>query len=254
MATRSPGEFCWINMLTPQPDEARTFFSGVLGWTFFEMPGMGHGIKVGGRDIGGLFDLNGPNTPPGTPAHIGVMIKVENLESTLAQIMALGGAAEPPMEIGPAGRMAVCHDPNGAEFDLWQPLAMQGTDVDASLHGAPSWFETITTDDARATAFYTSLFGWTPQLTNMGAFSYTSFMQDGIAVAGMMPRQPDMGDMPTDWRVYFSVHDTDAAAATAAALGGTVCVPPTDIPNIGRFAGIISPQGVMFYVIKDLPR
>ena len=254
MATRSPGEFCWINMITPQPADARAFFGTVLGWTFFEMPGMGYGMRVGGRDIGGLFDLNGPNTPPGTPAYVGVMIKVENLESTSAHIIALGGTARPPMEIGPSGRMAVCHDPNGAEFDLWQPLTMHGTDVDASLHGAPSWFETITTDDAGATAFYTSLFGWTPQLTSMGTFSYTSFMLNGAPVAGMMPRQPDMGDMPPDWRVYFSVDDADAAAATAAAHGGTICVPPSDIPNIGRFAGIISPQGVMFYVITYLPR
>src|SRR5438477_399551 len=52
---RKPGEFCWINMLTPQPAEAREFFGKVLGWTYFEMPGIGHGIKVGGRDIGGLF-------------------------------------------------------------------------------------------------------------------------------------------------------------------------------------------------------
>ena len=27
---RKPGEFCWINMLTPQPAEARAFFAGAL--------------------------------------------------------------------------------------------------------------------------------------------------------------------------------------------------------------------------------
>ena len=31
--------------------------------------------------------------------------------------------------------MAVCHDPNGAEFDIWEPKAMPGTDADSSLHG-----------------------------------------------------------------------------------------------------------------------
>ena len=61
--TRKSGEFCWINMLTPRPTEARAFFGKLLGWTYGEIPGMGHAVKVGGRDIGGLFDLEGPNTP-----------------------------------------------------------------------------------------------------------------------------------------------------------------------------------------------
>ncbi len=56
MATRSVGDFCWINMITPQPAAARAFFGSLLGWTFVEMPGMGHGIQVAGHDIGGLFD------------------------------------------------------------------------------------------------------------------------------------------------------------------------------------------------------
>ena len=45
MATgiRRTGEFCWINMLTPRPAQAMEFFARVLGWTYFEMPGIGHG-------------------------------------------------------------------------------------------------------------------------------------------------------------------------------------------------------------------
>lgn len=52
--TRKTGEFCWINMLTPQPAEARTFFGKLLGWTYVEMRGIvGHVVEVGGRSIGG---------------------------------------------------------------------------------------------------------------------------------------------------------------------------------------------------------
>jgi len=65
--TRKAGDFCWINMLTPNPAQAREFFGKLLGWTYVEMPGMGHRIQVGGRDIGGLFDLESPQTPKGMP-------------------------------------------------------------------------------------------------------------------------------------------------------------------------------------------
>ena len=44
--------------------------------------------------------------------------------------------------------------------------------------------------------------------------------------------------------------DADAAAEEAVRLGATLCVPVQDIPGVGRFCGITSPQGVMFYVIR----
>ncbi len=123
--TRKPGEFCWINMLTPQPAEARAFFGRILGWSYFEMPGLGHGVRVGGRDVGGLFDLDGPNTPPGLKPHIGVMVKVDNADAVCEKVQALGGTAKPAFDIMEQGRMAVCNDPNGAR------VRCVGTEKDA---------------------------------------------------------------------------------------------------------------------------
>jgi len=152
--TRRPGEFCWINMLTPEPERARDFFAELLGWTYVEMTGVaGHAVQVGGRDIGGVFDVVSPGRPTAVPM-IGVMVKVDSVDATVQKVAAAGGKATDGFDIMDAGRMAVCHDPNGAQFDLWQPKRMQGTDVDAELPGAPSWFETMTTDVDRATEFY----------------------------------------------------------------------------------------------------
>ncbi len=247
---RKPGEFCWINMLTPQPEAAREFFGELLRWEYAEMPGMGHVVKVGGRPIGGLFDLASPQTPPGTPPLIGVMVKVESADATCEKAVALGGRAKPAFDIAEQGRMAECFDPNGAEFDLWQPRKGPGTDVDRSLHGAPSWFETITSDTARATKFYCDLFGWTPEESSNLGFTYTSFKLDGDFVAGMMPFLPKMGDVRPHWGVYFTVEDVDETARLAGELGAEVFIPPQDIPEVGRFCGISSPQGVMFYAIR----
>jgi uncharacterized protein len=248
--TRKPGEFCWINMLTPEPDEARQFFGTLLGWTYFEMPGIGHGVKVGGHDVGGLFDLDGPNTPPGTRAHIGVMVKVESADAAAERVRSLGGEARPAFDIFDAGRMAVCFDPNGAEFDVWEPKAMHGTDVDTSLHGAPSWSETLTTHVGRGTDFYSALFGWTPEIKPMPGFDYTRFTLGGASVGGLMPILPEMVGMRPHWATYFTVDDADEAARVAAGLGAKICVPVQDIPGVGRFCGITSPQGVEFYVIQ----
>jgi predicted enzyme related to lactoylglutathione lyase len=251
---RKTGEFCWINMLTRRPTEAMEFFAAVLGWTYFEMPGIGHGMQVGGRNIGGLFDLEGPATPPGLAPYIGVMVKVENADATCEQVVALGGTARPAFDVGGQGRMAVCFDPNGAEFDVWEPKAMPGSDADRSLHGAPSWTECITTDVGRATEFYAKLFGWTPEVKPMPGFDYTVFRLGSTDVAGLMPILPGMECVKPHWGTYFTVDDADEAARRAVDLRGTLFVPPMDIPGIGRFCGIESPQGVKFYAIKYLPR
>jgi predicted enzyme related to lactoylglutathione lyase len=70
----------------------------------------------------------------------------------------------------------------------------------------------------------------------------------------MMEPNPGMKGMPPQWMTYFTVNDADETAKKAAELGGTVMVQPTDIPTVGRFSAIVSPQGVGFLVIKYLPR
>ncbi len=247
---RSAGEFCWINILTPRPAEAQAFFGKLLGWTYLEIPGLGHRVQVGGRDIGGMWDLAAPNTPPGTPPGIGVMVKVESADATVKKVISLGGKAKPAFDIMEQGRMAECFDPNGAQFDIWEPKKSHGNEADSSLHGSPSWHETMTTDVGRATAFYTALFGWTAEVMPMEGFAYTSFRLGDEFVAGMMAITPEMGPIPPHWAVYFTVADVDRTAREADALGATRCVPVQDIPGVGRFCGLTSPQGVIFYVIK----
>jgi len=247
---RNPGEFCWINMLTPKPDEARAFFGTLLGWTYVEMPGMGHRVQIGGHDIGGLFDLAGPGTPPGTPPLIGVMVKVVSADATVERVIALGGKANPAFDIMEQGRMAVCFDPNGAEFDVWQAKKGPGMEVDPEAFGAPTWFETLTTDAARATAFYTALFGWMAGAKELPGFTYTEFKLGDQYVAGLMPIQPEMGAMRPHWGTYFAVRDIEVAARDSVRLGGTLCVPVREIPGVGKFCGLISPQGVMFYALQ----
>jgi predicted enzyme related to lactoylglutathione lyase len=249
--TRAPGDFCWVNIMTPEPAKALNFFGAVLGWTFTEMPGMGYGVKAGGLDIGGLFDVVSPRTPNGMPPVIGIMMKAVNADATGAKIKSLGGRADSAFDIPNAGRMAVCHDPNGAAFDIWQPNKMTGTAADTRAHGVPSWFETLTTDLDAATAFYTAAFGWTADVATMPGMTYTTFKLGDVPIAGMMQITPAMGaDVHPHWGTYFCVHNVDIAASDAAKLGATIFIPPHPIPNIGRFAGLISPQGVRFYVIE----
>ena len=53
--------------------------------------------------------------------------------------------------------------------------------------------------------------------------------------------------------VYVTVRDVvDASARKAEELGATVMVPPTDIPDVGRFCVFRDPQGAVLSMITYL--
>ncbi|MEI6739645.1 MAG: VOC family protein [Gemmatimonadaceae bacterium] len=249
---RTPGDFCWINVITPDPDGDRAFFTAVLDWRYAEIPGMGWRILVDGKQAGGIF----PNhTPDGRvfPPGIGVMVQVADATASAERMRALGGRAAPPMAIGPNGIMVDAADPDGAGIDLWQSGAEASAQHDLTAHGAPFWYELVSHDVARSAAFYHELFGWTTVPQPMPDFTYTVLQHAGRSIAGIMPYLPHMPSFPPFWATYMQVRDVDAAVAAAVQAGGTICMDATELPTVGRLAGIVSPRGVMFYVMGPQP-
>lgn len=60
--------------------------------------------------------------------------------------------------------------------------------------------------------------------------------------------------MPSpSWVPYFEVADCDAVAAAVTTNGGTVIVPASDVPGVGRFAVVLDPDGAQFAVITSVP-
>ena len=247
---RDVGDFCWINVLSPQPEKSRAFFARLMQWTYVDMAGMGHRIQLRGRDIGGFFDVISPRTPQGAEPSIGVMIKVQDANYTASRVKSLGGTAMPAFDVGGAGRMAVCFDPNGAEFDVWEPKGMPGFDVDSSLPGAPSWFEATSRNVKRDREFYGGLFGWAATEVSIPPVTYTMFSRKGPPIAGMVPSTPENAQPKPHWGVYFTVQNPDETTKLARLMGAKIRIAPKDIPGVGRFACIVSPEGVPFYVIR----
>jgi predicted enzyme related to lactoylglutathione lyase len=116
-------------------------------------------------------------------------------------------------------------------------------------HGAFSWIELMTTDVEGAKKFYTQLFGWETEDMPMENMSYTITKIGDEGVGGIMPLPPEAEGVPPHWGVYVTVDDVDATAGKAEELGGKIHVPPTDIPNVGRFCVIQDPQGSVISAI-----
>ncbi len=115
--------------------------------------------------------------------------------------------------------------------------------------GLIGWVDLVTTDTARAAAFYGGLFGWdaTEIPTPMG-MNYTQFSYDGKRVAGMGPLPPDFvaAGMSSHWNSYAMVADVDAVLSRVPAAGGEVAMPAMDVMDQGRMAMIADPSGATF--------
>jgi hypothetical protein len=113
------------------------------------------------------------------------------------------------------------------------------------------WHEYMATDPAAAEKFYTSLFGWRCESVPMGdAGTYRLLYAGDKQVGGIYQLDPAHG-APAHWVGYVSVPDVDASAKAAGEAGGRVLTGPHDIPNVGRFAVIMDPQGAVFAAFKD---
>jgi len=247
---RKNNDFCWVNMITPRPAEAKRFFTALFGWTYVELPMVnGWEFQVQGKSVGAMFDCDDARTPKGTPPLLQPAIKLESADDFAVRAAALGGTARPPMDIFDFGRMVVCNDPDGAQLDGWQPRKNQGTDADSNAHGAPSWFQVMVRDGDRGQKFYTQLFGWKAQVFPERG-GYVVFSLGDRQVAGMMQISEMTGPQEPHWSVWLSSDDVDETARRTTALGGKLCLEPHDIPDIGRFIAATSPQGVPFHAIS----
>ena len=118
-------------------------------------------------------------------------------------------------------------------------------------HGAFCWNELATTDAEAAKKFYTELLGWELKESEAAGMAYTEIVVDGQQhVGGIYQMTAEDGNRPSHWMTYVAVDDVDASARRVDELGGKVRVPPTDIPNVGRFCVIDDPAGATLSLVK----
>ena len=258
-ANHQQGRPSWAELMTTDPTAATSFYGGLFGWTDDARPipesdESYHMQMLQGVPVSAIAKLRPEQASMGMPPAWGVYLAVDDVDATVAKVEGAGGKVMlPPMDVMEQGRMAVLVDPTGAVVSLWQARAHQGFGR-MNEHGAVTWMELVTDDVPKATAFYRALLGVETQTMPMpeAGFDYTVMGPTGNEGTGVMPKMPQMGEMPNVWAVYFEVDDADAAAARARALGGEVVQEPMDTPPAGRIAMIRDPQGAVFGVIKSM--
>ncbi len=252
------GAFSWSELMTSDPKAACDFYASILPWSSQTMP-MPEGDYYL-QMLGGKMPVAGMMAPPEPmPTFWSYYITVDSVDKAL-EIATEEGAKVMfgPVDIPATGRMAGFQDPQGAYVSVITFEKMDDMpDVNFAdafrTPGAFSWFSLQTSDVEAAKVFYTKLCGWTFRTDMMEMGPYTSILvDDDVAIGGIMPIMQE--GTPPHWNSFITVEDADATAVAVSSNGGTVIVPPMDIPTVGRFSLIQDPTGGMINVIKYLPQ
>lgn len=269
----------WIETEQPDPGAARAFYGELFGWSFEDRPG-GYAIgRLGGRETAGLIEAG--RQPGGGGAGWSTYVAVDDADTAAKRVHDAGGRilAE-PQDVGPAGRSALCTDPQGARFGLWQAGNRLGVQA---VNEPGAWnFSNLHTPDPQASAeFYSAAFGWVIDDIGFGHMirvpGYGKHLastvdptiqerQDGIsappgfadAVGWLVPEQPSTPS-GTDshvtfarWHVAFTVANRDASVAVVERLGGNVVT--SENTDWSRDAVVRDPWGAEFSVSQFAPQ
>jgi predicted enzyme related to lactoylglutathione lyase len=252
-----PGTPSWVELSSPDTDASAAFYGELMGWTAtepgpVEETGGYRMFQQGDQRIAGLMG----HMQEGQPTAWSTYVSVADADATAERVKAAGGSVMvEPMDVMDIGRMAFFADPAGAVFGVWQPKAFAGADL-VNEPNSLCWNEVLTRDAEGGKAFYPAVFGWAAGRPSFEGApeSYTVWELDGRPVGGMMQMSDEYfpPELPPHWSVCFAVADCDATVAKARALGGTVTNEPMEMP-IGRFAGLLDPQGASFTIMQPAP-
>jgi uncharacterized protein len=125
----------------------------------------------------------------------------------------------------------------------------------ADFDGCFAWYELMTTNVEAATAFYAAVIGWDTRDASTPGMTYTLFAVEEHSVCGSMeiPQEAAKKGVQPRWLGYVGVDNVDAVTREVERLGGSVHVPPTDIPAISRFSIVADPQMATFALIGWRP-
>jgi predicted enzyme related to lactoylglutathione lyase len=107
------GEINWFELPAEDTGKARTFYTGLFGWTTMEFGPDYHLIQ------------NGPAgaITTGDFAHPRVYFATADIDASVKRVHELGGAAEDVQNVPDVGRIVHCKDDQGVPFSMYEPAA-----------------------------------------------------------------------------------------------------------------------------------
>ncbi|MFE9254151.1 VOC family protein [Streptomyces sp. NPDC006879] len=251
LTRRTPGTPCWVSLMVHGLAATEQFYAALFGWEYVPGPQqLGPYVRavLDGKEVAGIGELPRDRY---LPTAWTTYLATDDAGRTAEAIRSCGGTvAVGPLEAGDAARVAICSDPGGAIFGIWQAAGHTGTQLSGAA-GTPVWNELLTQETSTVGKFYASVFGHEVEQEVSADLDYLTLRLAGRPVASAhgvgraLPR-----DRGAHWMTYFEVADPDAAAQQITTLGGRVLQAPQEGPA-GRMAVVADPEGAVFTILRS---
>jgi len=120
------------------------------------------------------------------------------------------------------------------------------------LIGKFVWRDLVTEDPDAVKPFYAALFGWQFEEGRALGAPYTLVKSGGQYIAGISKTRRPQADQPvSQWLSFMSVADVDRAVEQTRAAGGSLVAGPLDLPNVGRGAVVLDPDGAPLGLLRS---
>lgn len=268
---------CWVDTEQADPDAACHFYGELFGWRFeeampAEAPGSYRIARLDGADVAAV------GSPPDQPVAWNTYVAVHDADAAAERVADSDGGTivSSPADAGPGGRLAVCADPTGARFRLWQARRRLGAQR-VNEPGTWNFSDLHTNDPERAKSFYAAVFGWEADVLDFGPGATATMWRrpgygrhlEATVDPGIRARQTEIHAPPgfedaiawlapleaeasaPHWHVTFAIADRDDAVARAERLEATV-VSSRDAAWT-RSAVIRDPQGAELTLSQFTP-
>jgi len=239
------GQFVWHDLITPNPEQAKDFYTQLFGWTYKTL-GEGdmayHVIYNGDKAIGGIFPLNVKTHPTGEWLS---SVSVPDVDKAVAYNIQKGGKTLfKPSNFKGRGRSALVQDPEGAYISF---IRSESGDPEFKIaENSWLWMELWTSDLQGSIAYYKGLAPYKTEEVKGDKVPYFLMKVEDTKICGMMKNPVE--NMRSAWLPYIKVKDVEQVSSTATSLGAVLMLEPRDDVRDGSVAIIQDPNGAPFAV------
>lgn len=237
--------FIWHDLVTPDMDQSKAFYSTVFGWEFREVQSKGLRVATvyaGSVPIAGVIEVPTANTAVWIKA-----VFVDDVKERINMVERQGGnVLLPPAKIPGRGMQVIMESASGEEFSFIGHTegTRNGSNMDEEHHWI--WSELWSDDPEASRVFYEGVFGVSTDTRESGNNPYWVFTAQEYPLAGMI--QNPITNQGTQWVPYVQSKDPSGIVGKAEAAGAFVVLGPTPEVREGRVGVFQDPQGALICV------
>jgi hypothetical protein len=256
-AEQIPGKFVWIDLYTPDPAAARSFYGELFGWTFAELgdPATPYTLAyLDGEPVAGIVTRTNAR-PGGRKSRWVAYLSVPDVAQAADRVAQQGGkillSSRPVPE---RGTMALLADPDDVPFGVIRSSSGDPPDTLAPV-GDWIWAVYQSLNPTGAAAFYQQLADYEvvadDRFPDRDVYLLATAGYARAVLADIPPEK--VGRVRPDWLYFIRVEDIDATLASAVKLGAQVLVTPRSDLLDGRIATILDPAGAAVGLMEWQP-